>query len=73
MKVLAEYPAPVVKWKVLAALGQLLKSAGKTDEARRALTEAREIVEYCASKVSDDDLRSIFLNSKAVQEVMNGC
>jgi len=73
LKVLAEYPAPVVKWKVLAALGQLLKSAGETDEARRALTEAREIVEYCASNVSDDDLRAIFLNSKAVQEVMNGC
>jgi hypothetical protein len=51
----------------------MLKSAGEIDEARRALTEAREIVEYCASNVSDDDLRSIFLNSKAVQEVMNGC
>ena len=73
LKVLAEYPAPVVKWKVLAAFGQLLKSAGETGEAQQAFAEAREIVEYCASNVSDDELRSIFLNSKAVQEVMNGC
>lgn len=70
LEVLDQYPVPVVKWKVLASQGRLLSSLGDQQAALEAFVDAREIVEQCAANVFDERLRSIFLNSQAVQEVM---
>ena len=71
LKLLEEYPAPLVKWRILADLGRLLTDTRDTDEARDAFAGARDIVNHIAANVSDEALRSMFLNSSAVQEVMN--
>jgi hypothetical protein len=70
--VLDVFPVPVVRWKVLADLGRLLKDAGDREGSQRAFADAREILERCATNVTDEQLRSNFLNSAAVQEVMAG-
>jgi serine/threonine protein kinase/tetratricopeptide (TPR) repeat protein len=72
LTVLAEYPVPVVKWKVLADLGRVLKNRGEEVESRKAFSDALEIVEECASHVTDEQLRSTFMNSEAVKEVVAG-
>jgi serine/threonine protein kinase/tetratricopeptide (TPR) repeat protein len=72
LKVLNDYPVPVVRWRVLAGLGRLLFNMGERDGAQAAFASAREIVEHCAAHVTEESLRSNFLNSQAVQDVMNG-
>jgi serine/threonine protein kinase/tetratricopeptide (TPR) repeat protein len=72
LAVLEAFPVPVVKWKVLADLGRLLKNAGDEEGAQKAFRDARKILEDCATNVTDERLRSVFLNSSAVQEVMAG-
>jgi tetratricopeptide (TPR) repeat protein len=72
LAVLDAFPVPVVRWKVLADLGRLLKDAGDREGSQRAFADAREILERCATNVTDEQLRSNFLNSAAVQEVMAG-
>jgi tetratricopeptide (TPR) repeat protein len=72
LAVLEAYPVPVVKWKVLADLGRLLKIRGDEVGSRKAFSDALEIVEECASHVTDEQLRSIFMNSTAVKEVVAG-
>jgi len=72
LAVLDAFPVPVVRWKVLADLGRLLKEAGDGEGSRKAFADAREILEQCASNVTDEQLRSNFLNSLAVKEVMAG-
>jgi len=72
LAVLEAFPVPVVRWKVLADLGRLLKDAGDREGSQKAFADAREILERCATNVTDEVLRSNFLNSAAVQEVMAG-
>jgi Predicted ATPase len=72
LTVLDSFPVPVVRWKVLADLGRVLKDAGDREGSQRAFANAREILERCATNVTDEQLRSNFLNSAAVQEVMAG-
>jgi hypothetical protein len=61
-----------VKWKILADLGRLLKNRGEEVGSRKAFSDALEIVEECASHVTDEQLRSTFMNSAAVKEVVDG-
>jgi serine/threonine protein kinase/tetratricopeptide (TPR) repeat protein len=72
LKVLEDYPAPLVKWRVLADIGRLLSTKGDEQGARRTFASSAEIVNQCAENVTDESLRSVFLNSPAVQEVMVG-
>ena len=72
LDVLDDYPVPVVRWRVLAGLGKLLSSTGDAEGSLRAFVEAKEIVEEIAANVFDNSLRTTFLESKAVQEVMSG-
>jgi len=72
LDVLDAYPVPVVRWRVLAGLGKLLSSTGEAEGSLRAFVEAKKIVEEIAANVFDNSLRTTFLESKAVQEVMSG-
>ncbi|MEP6920350.1 MAG: AAA family ATPase, partial [bacterium] len=69
---LKRYPAPLVEWKTLAALGRLESTRGNVETARSAFTRAAEIVKACAASVTDEDLRNMFLSSTAVREVLDG-
>jgi hypothetical protein len=72
LDVLDEYPVPVVRWRVLAGLGKLLSSIGDAEGSRKAFAEAKKIVEEIAANVSDNSLRTTFIESEAVQEVISG-
>jgi tetratricopeptide (TPR) repeat protein len=69
---LKRYPAPLVEWKTLAALGRLESTRGNLTSALSAFTHASEIVQACAASVTDDGLRATFLSSAAVREVLAG-
>ena len=69
---LQRYPAPLVAWRTYADLGRLHSDLGNQAAAQSAFTEAAEIVNACAANVTDDNLRTTFLTSKAVREVLAG-
>jgi tetratricopeptide (TPR) repeat protein len=68
---LNRYPVPIVAWKTYAALGRLRLQTGHDQAAREAFAQAAAIVNHIAANVDDEQLRATFLNSPAVQEVMN--
>jgi tetratricopeptide (TPR) repeat protein len=70
--VLQQYPVPIVEWKTYAVLGRLQVKSGKRSAARQAFGEAAAIVARIAANVTDETLRSTFLGSAAVREVMSG-
>ena len=70
LKILDDYPVPVVRWRVLADLGHVLNETGDSVGAKAALANSREIIEHIASHVNDEALRSTFINSQAVQQVL---
>jgi len=72
LDLLDEYPAPVVRWRVLAGLGKLLSRSGDAEGSLKAFGDAKKIVEGIAANVSDETLRRTFLESGAVQEVIGG-
>jgi tetratricopeptide (TPR) repeat protein len=65
-----EYPAPLVAWKTYAALGRLHLKKGESAHAKEAFAQAGIVVRQIASNVDDEALRSTFLNSAAVREVL---
>jgi tetratricopeptide (TPR) repeat protein len=67
---LRQYPAPLVAWKTHAALGRLLIENGAVDSARQTFDEAAAIVKELAANIDDEKLRQTFVNSPAVQEVI---
>ena len=69
---LSQYPSPLAAWKIYAALGRLRLQSGDRARAREAFAQSAEIVQTIASHVTDESLRSTFLNSSAVHEVMKG-
>jgi len=69
---LNQYPAPLTAWRTYADLGKLEQARGNVAEAHAAFTRANEIVQMVASNVTDEQLRTTFLNSRAVGEVMAG-
>ena len=71
LKELQDYPAPVVAWKTYAHIGRLKLKLGDTSAAREAFGQAAEIVNRIAANVSDEKLRTTFMQSSAVTEVMN--
>ena len=72
LKLLDEYPTPVVRWKVLSDFGTFLAKSGDADGARQAFSEAQGIVEQIAGHIHDERLRAIFMDSKAVTAVSSG-
>jgi tRNA A-37 threonylcarbamoyl transferase component Bud32/tetratricopeptide (TPR) repeat protein len=69
---LANYPAPLVQWKVYAALGRVRRQRNDGNGARTAFAQAADIINAIASHVSDDELRSTFLTSPAIDDIMRG-
>ena len=69
---LASYPVPIVAWKIYAALGGLRLRLGQGQAARDAYARATAIVKEIAASVDDEKLRTTFLNSAAVREVVAG-
>ena len=69
---LREYPSPLVAWKTYAELGRLKSQLGDSSSAREAFAQAAEIVNSIVASVSDEGLRTTFMTSEAVREVLNG-
>jgi serine/threonine protein kinase/tetratricopeptide (TPR) repeat protein len=67
---LKEYPAPLVEWKTHAASARLKLRMGENDGACEEFARAAEIVNTIAANVRDEELRSRFMNSAAVREVI---
>jgi tetratricopeptide (TPR) repeat protein len=72
LDILREFPAPLVAWRTYAALGRLHAQAGDEKAARDAFAESAAVVNSIAAQVSNEELRTTFLNSTAVREVLNG-
>jgi tetratricopeptide (TPR) repeat protein len=66
------YPAPLVAWKTYAEVGRLQLRMSNAASAREAFAQAAEIINYIANNTRDETLRSTFLKSAAVGEVLSG-
>jgi hypothetical protein len=60
---LANYPAPLVTWKVQAGRARLKSQLGDTAGAQESSARAKEIVNFIATNVNDEKLRSKFLTA----------
>jgi tetratricopeptide (TPR) repeat protein len=65
--ILREFPAPLAAWKTFSTLGQLQAQRGATDAANAAFEKAASIIDDLANNIADQHLRTVFLNSSAVQ------
>jgi tetratricopeptide (TPR) repeat protein/predicted Ser/Thr protein kinase len=71
IEILRTNPAPLVAWKIYALLGGVYRLKDDNQAAQEALHQAEAIIEQIASNIADDQLRSTFLNSPAVQQVLS--
>ncbi|MBA3515067.1 MAG: tetratricopeptide repeat protein, partial [Pyrinomonadaceae bacterium] len=69
---LDHHPSPLVAWKTYADLGRLKSQLGDSPSAREFFAKAAEIVNSIVASVSDEGLRTTFMTSEAVREVLNG-
>jgi len=67
---LKEYPAPLVAWKTYAELGRLKLQLGDSPSAQEAFAQAARIINSIAANISDESLRTSFMDSPAVKEVV---
>jgi hypothetical protein len=67
---LQDHPAPLVAWKIYAALGRVRSRMGLTGPAHEAFVRASATVHAIADSVRDERLRATFLESAAVGEVL---
>jgi tRNA A-37 threonylcarbamoyl transferase component Bud32/tetratricopeptide (TPR) repeat protein len=70
---LADHPAPLVQWKIYAAIGRVRRQRDDIGGSQAAFARAAEIVNALAGSVADEKLRTIFLSSPVVQEVLREC
>ncbi|MCI0486134.1 MAG: tetratricopeptide repeat protein [Blastocatellia bacterium] len=71
LEILEEFPAPLVAWRVYALLGRLNLNKGDDLRAREAFSQAAAIVREIAASVTDERLRTVFLESAAVKELID--
>ncbi len=69
---LATHPVPIVAWKTYGLLGRLREKLEDQSGAREAFNEAASIADRIAASIIDEASRQIFLNSSAVQNVLEG-
>jgi len=69
---LSQYPAPLVAWKTYATLARLHLKLGDAEAARDAFGNAAATIHRIADGVTDDRLRTTFLDSVAVRSVLEG-
>lgn len=67
---LADHPAPLVQWKICAALGRVRRQRDDIGGSEAAFARAADIVNALALSVTDENLRTVFLTSSAVKEVL---
>lgn len=60
-----------ISWQILAALADLEDFLGRPDEAERARTEGRRIVERIAASLGDPALEDGFRNTPTVRSLFN--
>jgi tetratricopeptide (TPR) repeat protein len=72
LAVLRDHPAPLVEWRIHAALARLYRLKHESEAARQSSAQAAQIVHQIASNIDDEQLRSRFLSTPAVQEVFQG-
>src|SRR5437588_138991 len=68
---LREYPAPLVAWRVFAALGRMCSKSGNAISARDAFIRSAAVIERIAAGIDDERLRATFLNAHPVSEVLS--
>jgi serine/threonine protein kinase/tetratricopeptide (TPR) repeat protein len=68
---LRSFSAPLVTWKTYAEIGRMKLQAGDSPGAREAFAQATNILNSIAGSIEEEKLRETFLNSAAVQEVVN--
>lgn len=68
---LREHPAPLVAWRVYAALGRVRSRRSGVEAGREAYRAAGEIIGRIAEGLDDEQLRDTFLSSDAVREVLD--
>jgi len=67
-------PAPLVEWRTHAALGRLMQQAGRRPiAAREAFRRAAEVIERLAGNITYSELRSAFIDTSDVRQVLSGC
>lgn len=65
-------PAPLVEWKIFAALGRLLQHAhGRPAAAREAFHRSAEVIQKIARNITDPELRSTFIGTSDVRQVLS--
>jgi tetratricopeptide (TPR) repeat protein len=64
------HPAPLLAWKIYAALGRLRLQLGEARSASDAFSHSAAIIGKIEVEISDDRLRGIFMNSEVVREVL---
>jgi tetratricopeptide (TPR) repeat protein len=69
--VLEKHHAPLVAWRVHAALGRLYLHRQDKRAAHKAYAEAGRIIEKIAASVNDEQLRKTFLAASAVRDVLD--
>jgi hypothetical protein len=65
------HPALVVAWKIYAHLGRLKLRVGDLAAAHEAFDQSAKIVNSIAANIGEENLRTTFLQSVAVREVLN--
>jgi DNA-binding winged helix-turn-helix (wHTH) protein/tetratricopeptide (TPR) repeat protein len=68
IEVLRNYPTPLTAWRIYAALGRLRLQMSQTRLAGEAFAAAAAIIGLVADNISNERLRTVFLNSAAVHE-----
>ncbi len=69
LAILAQHPCPTIAWKVLRLRGQLAGRLGDTSLVDDCRGRARAIIQSLADSVTDNALRTKFLESRAVREI----
>jgi class 3 adenylate cyclase/tetratricopeptide (TPR) repeat protein len=66
LSVATDLANPPQLWRAHAAIGDLRRAQGRAQDARRAYGEALSVIESVAAGLTDQELREMFLGSKAV-------
>ena len=70
---LADHPAPLVEWRIHAALGRLLQQSGKRPAAAaESFRRAAAVIRKVAQSIEDAELQAAFLNGESVRQSLAG-
>jgi tetratricopeptide (TPR) repeat protein len=69
LAILAQHPCPTITWKVLRSRGELARRLGDASLVDDCRSRARAIIRSLADSVTDNALRTKFLESRAVREI----